>query len=219
MPPPELHQKWLAFAPPYPSIAVKLTSVPAPPLLDIRASGPEMVDQLLSAYRAACESRYGKKCWTLSRFSTTSAKVQKSAQYQKLLAAAELMRAKEIRPASWAAWCCDVWKTYASESSFPPIRWVFDQKRLTERAGWFRSEEPCSGGRILWSQQRQTLHAAWDAMDQALRRCWTEAAAKKCIAYHCSETKWDAMCEAARKRGEEDLSLVLRAIRRGEFVW
>ncbi len=219
LPPPEFHQKWLAFAPPYPSIAVRLTTIPAPPLLSAEATGPEMVDQLISAYRAACGNRYGKKCWAFSRFDTRSAKIQKSAQYASLLAAAQVMREQEIRPASWAAWCCDVWKNYGSKAAFPPVKWMFDCKRLIERAGWFRSEEPCSGGRVLWSPQRQTLHAAWDAMDQALRRCWTEDAAKRCVAYHCSETKWDEMCEAARKRGEEDLALVMRAIARGEFVW
>ena len=219
VPPPELKQRWMALAPKYPSIAVPLTTIPAPPLLPVDATDREMVAALVAAYRTACGNRYGKKCWTLAKFDVNSAKDRNTDQYRRLLDAARVMKEQEIRPISWAAWCCDVWKVYGSKTAFPPLRWLFDTKRLVERANWFRAEEPCNGGRVIWSPARQALHRAWDEMDQALRWCWTEADAKACIDFHCSEAKWERLCEAARARGEEDLELVNRAIRRGEFVW
>lgn len=191
--------------------------VPPPPLLAADAPEPALVAELLRAYRGAAGDRWGRRCYVLWKWDPASPKARESSNFRLLADAAACMRAQGIAPAAWAAWSCDVWRTFGK--GLPPLRWVFSQTRLVERAGWFRHEEPIAGGRVIFGKAVRDLLARWENMAAEVRWARDPAQARAVAARWFPEDLWERMLGAARASAQADREALALAVRDGRFVW
>lgn len=155
----------LPGTPPAPWVLIGVAKTPNPPILDPDMREREMVLALVSAYRSAATNRFGK----LPKFAFGRGDVTKSRHYPMLAAAARFMLGHELAPAAWCAWSCDIWRTYNTESKPPPVAWVYGEKRLAERRGWFEREEGgYLGGRVVCGPRQNALLRRYMTMRHAV---------------------------------------------------
>lgn len=203
--------------PPFPSTGlITVPKIPPPPCLSNSLNDEQCVKKLGEAYRGAYESRYGKRCYVMTRGS-----VKRSKFYKALVAAANFMRDNDIAPASWAAFSLDCWisfgeKNEGSNKKPPPVNWVFSMKRLEERSGWFdREASSYGGGRLLFTAKHKDLLRRYEE----LRR----AAHKELLTEELIERffpgGWERHYDAAKKEAAKDTARLLAMVKRGEFVW
>ena len=203
--------------PPFPSTGlIGVPKVPAPPKLSEGLTDEQCVKKLGEAYRGAYESRYGKRCYVMTRGS-----VKRSKFYKALVSASHFMRDNEIPPASWAAFSLDCWISFGernegSNNKPPPVNWVFSIKRLEERAGWFdREASSYGGGRLLFTAKHKDLLRRYEG----LRR----AAYKELLTEELIERffpgGWEKHYDEAEKESAKDQARLLAMVKRGDFVW
>ena len=203
--------------PPYPSVGlIGVPKVPAPPKLDEGLTDEQCVKKLGEAYRGAYESRYGKRCYVMTRGS-----VKKSKFYKALVSASHFIRDNEIPPASWAAFSLDCWisfgeKNEGSNKKPPPVNWVFSMKRLEERAGWFdREASSYGGGRLLFTAKHKDLLKRYDGLRRAAyRELLTEELINRFF-----PGGWEKHYDEAEKESANDHARLLAMVKRGDFIW
>ncbi len=203
--------------------------VPPPPLLDLAIDDASAAHWLARYFRGAVISRTGEPCYILCRCD-----LKASRYYRPLVAAAVVFREQEIAPAAWAAFSCDVWRSYsAKRRKVPPINWVFAAGRIEERLGWFRREEGSyRGGRLLFSEEQAELLRRVEAVTRlmlpALRK--EVAAGRRPTAGLLASVGCDLLDEwlpggfddwliRARRAGERDAERIRLMVDQGEFVW
>jgi hypothetical protein len=159
--------------PPRPTATnVPLPTIPAPPKLPEGLSDFEAARWLMNAYRGAVNARYyartmtGKKpkrCMVLIQRGA----LEKSPYLPVLVTAARTMRDCDIAPAAWVAWNVDLWKGRGDKASAkpPPLRYVFSEKRILEKRGWFGKEAGSyEGRRSIPVPTAQALKQRWSTM-------------------------------------------------------
>jgi hypothetical protein len=218
----------VAAAPPFPGASLLAPAIlPSPPTLDAEASPLERTQVLARAFRAGVESRFGEgAAFTAPR----PGEVRASKHYATLLAGAEALIAAEIAPAAWVAFSCDLWKRYAVERATekkgskaatrrgPSVAWVFNPKRIAERAGWFRAEETTySGGLAVFGPKHKALLQRHAEMRAALHRAAEPAA--DIIHRYFPPGAFDRAVAAARRENAEIQQRLRDGVQTGEWFW
>lgn len=206
--------------PPYPTL--KLIRVPAPPELDQHGSDEDHFRQIASTWTKALEARYGGRCFV---FSKAMRNPKKSKYYKALTKAAQQFVAHEISPAAWIAFSFDVWHEYGKHphDDPPPIPWVFDVKRISERRGWFRREAArYRGGRLLFSKAHRELVTRYTHMQSALAGLpikSTDAEVKQTIEKYFPENLYNDLLNRANAVAEDIQKKLYDCLRSGDWLW
>lgn len=204
--------------PRYPGVSVVPPAmVPNPPLLPENVTGKDSVLWLLKAYRGAIESRYKKRCFVLAKGDVT-----KSKYYRLLLEAANTLRDMEMSPAAWITWSVDFWRQYVERPSFPGLAWVFSQKRMADREGWFKHEDGCySDSRAIYNDYAVELLNRYSKMQGELRRVGTSnpIAVSEVVQRWFPGNFYAELVQQARDRSAEDQRLMNQQVKRGEYIW
>jgi hypothetical protein len=189
-------------------------------------SADRRVDVLLRSFRAATESRFGKVEWRYGR------SVPDAVRARFVEAAAELEAAR-IPPAGWAAWSCDVWREYGTAErvaasrgrrpKVPPIGWVFDPKRIREKADWYaRRSGSYAGRRVVMGDLHRDLVRRWEQMAQRLRVAGGQQLGEEAIRAIVRES-FPGGFERLRRAAVEEARKTQRALdnlaRNGEWLW
>ena len=187
---------------------------PGPPKLDPDEPDRARALLLVRLYRACAERRFKKPSFPLGRVD-----VQKSKHYAAILECARALLDHDVAPAAWVAFSFDVWRDHSSAEGAkkaPPLRWVFSASRVSERAGWFASEESSyCGGRAKFGPSHNELirrHAAMRA--ESARTSPQEAAAK-----YFPDGLFERLVAEARVESRREQARLREAVARGEWIW
>lgn len=204
----------LRFAPPFPgSSRLPPATVPAPPLLDPSKSPLALARTLLSAYRGAYQSRYGKPCFILAR-----GDLERSRFFPLLVGAARSFVEHSIPPAAWCAWSLDVWRK--GHDTSPTLSFVFNSRWISQRRGWFRRDASSYvGGLALYGRAHRALLEAWFAMADALYRAPSDAIAEEIVERHFPGRRYDELVAAARREVAETMRRMQDAVEREVWLW
>lgn len=189
---------------------VPVAQVPNPPKLAQDASQDAMLDALGVAYLGAVKARYGKPPWN-----SGTEKIRGAA-----LACAAKLQEHSIAPAAWAAFSCDVWRTYGDGKKPPPARWVWSAKRVEERHGWFSSDlATYQGGNCRFSPSHLELAARWESMNLQCMHAATDEEAEAVVARVLPKSLFDQLAARAREESAKIQADLRRRVERGEFLW
>jgi hypothetical protein len=218
--------------PPYPSnVLIKPARTPAPPLLTDDMAPDKRVQLLLRAFRAAVKARLGVECWIYPKGLKPT-----DALYPQLVAAAEELCERGITPVGWAAFSCDIWRTYGGgdddepaagkgkrkRAKWPPLGWVFTTKRIEERAGWYGKEAGSySGGRLYVGNHHKDMLRRYEGMIRALRMAGgddlDEDATREIVQRYFPD--WQGDLARAQEEAEETQVALDNLKARGEWLW
>lgn len=135
------------------AVLTRCATVPSPPLLDPSADEHSHAVLLARWYVGAAESRFKGKCYLFARHP-----VERSKHYALLKRAAQVFIERNIPPAAWCAFSCDVWREYGGNKKPPLVSWVFSPKRIENRRGWFRAESgDYTGGLVVMTPAARDL--------------------------------------------------------------
>lgn len=209
--------------PPFPGASqVPLCVVPNPPALDPSGSEEVWAETLARAYRGAAESRFGVRSFVLAR-----GDIRRSKLYGTLVACARALVRHEIPPAAWAAFSMDVWKRYGNGKAKlkpPPVRWVFTEKRVEDRKGWYRAEGGASGGQIIFGDAHKDLMRRYTAMQRDIGHATVNgmvgvAQARQIVDSHFPDGLYDRLVDEAKAEVDDNKARLRRLVERGEWVW
>lgn len=132
---------------------------------------------------------------------------------------------REIPPAAWCAWMCDVHLRTSDEAerSKPPMIWiVFARSVIEKRAGWFSHEADTIGGRVIATPSAQRLSDLYHRMQLDLRdaRATTPDLAQPIVDRYFPGTLYHDLCDAAHSEAASLQHSINVAARTGErWLW
>lgn len=202
--------------PPFPTIdLLNPAIIPSPPKLSPDDPDGSWALSLVRAYRGAVASRFKVQSQTFRRGNLTT-----SRYFKPLVEAAKLLIEHDIAPASWAAFSCDVWKHYGKTVKPPSLQWTFAAKRVTDRAGWFKSEvSSYTGRRIVFSDTARELLALYQRVKFMLHASPDEAHAREVLRVEMPTSKYDDLLNQARREADAERTRLRLAAERGEWLW
>jgi hypothetical protein len=197
--------------------AVAPCSIPDPPLLDPSDSEERHAFLLSRWFLGAVESRFGKRSWAFGRGHITRSK-----HYAALVAIAKVFIERQVAPAAWCAFSCDVWKRI--EPSKPPsVKWVFSATRIAERAEWFHSEEnDYSGGTVVYTPSGRELLARLARLRTRIQREVTmhdEQKLRDVVAETLPQHLLDRLVADAKREATEMTADLRSQVASGDWVW
>jgi hypothetical protein len=238
--------------PPYPTIQlVRPIEVPAPPRINPSWTEDEQIAFFARAWTTAIEHKTGQPCWLLRNRRQGRGKKQKlvsgiDKHREELLAAIKLCIEHKLQPGPWIAFSYDEWVNVLSKSErteatqsvssktksrrrkrrksavIPPIRWVFSESRIVDRAGWYGHvlERELYRGTIRFTTKHRKLIRLHTAMRFALMALSspTKAEVDKIVDRFLPE-RYELLvrqCNSETAREQERLS---RRAREGEWLW
>lgn len=225
-PPPPMHP--VAYGERHPAVPARvslsarglLAVTPHAPLLDPRDIDGRKAYLLQRWFEGAIESSTGKRCWSFR--SERAAHVTKSKWYTLLLRAAALFVEYKIAPAAWCAWSRDIWLTYGKGKT-PPIKWVFDPKRIMDRHGWFAAEaNNYEGGITLYTDLARSFLARQLRMETALRSVPVNASdddIAACVAVHFPQATHARLLADIAAEAHKQRQQLAERVYVGDWVW
>jgi len=204
--------------PRHPSELLKPAIIPSPPQIPDGLSDMDAAMWLVRTYRGVVKSVTKKECWVLA----TRQQLAKSKYLKTLASAARMMREMEIPPAAWAMFSMDVWRKFGKgKASMPPIAWMFSEKRMADREGWFRHEE---GGyhdsRIIYGDAAQDIMRRWAGMYGALVRALsTGGDLSAVVGRFFPDGMYDKLIDRANREAADDQLVLNKAMVRGDWIW
>lgn len=142
--------------------------------------------------------------------------------YPSLCHLIEVMWEREVAPAAWVLFSCDVWKAYQVTKGPPTFAFVTSAKRVAERLEWFEQErDRYAGGQTLFSDAHMQLAQQWRSMWDHLRRESPQDRTHllQIVDQHFHEEAYERQVTAAQRANRALQTSIDRTVRAGGLVW
>lgn len=217
--------------PSYPGAVVENNFIPKASLLRGEEDPAVDAERLWRAFQSVARFRGAKNAggagWARKRSASPAVEEKGRAVETLLRNCARAMRDHDVEPVAWVAWSWDVWNHAAAQrgraSQPPPLRWVFSDRRVVDRHGWFRSETGHFRTRRMarWAPAVRDLWARWNSLLSRVRglhpvdhadRVRGEVAVAFPDGYEAHSAR--AVAASAAQRAE-----IADAFERGVYLW
>lgn len=222
---PEIPPEALRQMPPQPSLGlIDPPIVPQPP--DLPDDDEQDYAILGTAFQAAARYLTGKAQSPFARKGMTPAELERT-----LGACAAKLREHHLPPIVWAVWSIRTYNTFAVQKNakrkrtrvrLPPMKWVFNPKRVEERHGWCRSEMGCElGGGLCIPPSALELQRRWNAMRSEVYRLAVPSAANvgAVVQTWFPDGLYDALVGKAIEEAKAKREALGKGLARGDWIW
>jgi hypothetical protein len=210
--------------PAYPGArVVPLIVVPSPAKLDTTEPPIRRAERVAKWWCSAVQRKLGRVVHIPG--TDESRDLIESRYCPDLLAAARMFVKHDIAPAAWCGFSIDVWGSGTRSKRIarvPPLAWVFNPDRITERLDWFCAERVrYMGGQVRMGPRQRELVRRYEVLQSALLAApqLDEALVRRLVSTHLPAGMYARLVAAAQfESAQTSFELAVKA-REGEYLW
>lgn len=224
-----------SIVPRFPSAQMlNIPHLPSPPLFKPEMKDLDLAWALIKLYNGAIERIFKEPSFLFGSRRTTD--LTRSKYYKLLVEGGRMLIELEFPPAAWIMFSFDAWRDInksTSKKTPPPINFVFGERRIMDRRGWFSREMSgyCSRRLMASALAKDIVTRMYDV--QRLRWAVLEKMERKYGYLPKEEARkaltelveiffpggFDSWVERAQEKSAEDQAQIQQLVADGEFIW